>query len=103
MCVKSELFIPNTESSRSQCVGLYCEDVRVGLIKPSILPHLLSYEDVFESDGVGGTITSVKLASHLTSVEERTTAVNGVFKDLQSKGYFSCLKGWRNEVLVLSP
>lgn len=89
------------DSSRSSCVGLYCDGARVGLIKPSILPHLLLYRDVFVADETDGVITGVRLAHHLSNVEQRTTAVNGVFMDLQLKGHFPCLKGWRNEVLEI--
>lgn len=87
-----------SESSRNKCVGLYCSGVRVGLIKPSVLPHLLSYKDVFVPEQVENTVVRVRFADHLSSVEERTRSVNKVFKDLQSKGSFPCLKGWRNEV-----
>lgn len=90
------------ESSRGKCVGLYCCGERVGLIKPATLPHLLSYKDVFVRKEVNNGVVSVQLADHLISVEERTKAVNKVFADLQLRGCFPCLKGWRNEVpLVL--
>ena len=88
------------ESSRSSCVDLYCSGVCVGLIKPSVLPHLLLYKDVFVPEEVDGALVRVRLSDNLSSVEERTKSVNDVFKDLQSKNIFSCLRGWRNEVLL---
>lgn len=87
------------ESTKSKCVGLYCGGMRIGLIKPSVLPYLLSYKDVFVPEEVNKTIVSVRISDDLLSVEKRTESVNRVLKDLQSNGDFSCLKGWRNEVI----
>ena len=91
-------FFLHAESSKGKCVGLYCQDVRVGLIKPAVLTHLLLYPDVFKAEEINGTVVSVKLSTSLTSVKERTEAVNGVLKDLKLNGVFPCLKGWRDEV-----
>ena len=87
------------DSSKRSCVGLYCCGVRIGLIKPSILPHLLSHKDVFVGEEAGDSIVAVKLSDHLLTVEERTKSINTVLKDLQNTGVFPCLHGWRNEVL----
>ena len=87
-----------TDSSRNKCVGLYCCGERVGLLKPSLLLHLLSYTNVFVAEEVDNTIVRVKISDQLSSVEERTKSINDVFKDLQSKGVFPFLNGWRNEV-----
>ena len=88
------------DSSKAQCIKLYCGGICIGLVKPSILPHLLLYNDVFKSEVMEGSVVSVKISDHLSSVKQRTDAVNGVFKDLRSKGTFSCLKGWRDEVCI---
>lgn len=96
MCTLCDYFC--TGSSRNNCVGLYCCGERVGFLKPSILLHLLSYTNVFVAEEVDNTIVRVKISDQLSSVEERTKSINGVFKDLQSKGVFPFLKGWRNEV-----
>lgn len=77
---------------------MYCSGERIGLIKPSVLPHLLSYKDVFVPEEENNAVISVRFADRLSSVEERTKSVNKVFEDLQLKGCFPCLKGWRNEV-----
>lgn len=87
-----------TESSKGQCIDLCCHGVRIGLIKPSVLPHLLFYTDVFKTELVDGNIASVNLSSQLSDVKERTDAVNGVLRDLKAKTVFPCLKGWRDEV-----
>ena len=81
---------------------MYCCGIRIGLIKPSILPHLLSYKDVFVGENVEDSIVAVKLSDCLLTVEERTKSINAVFKDLQSTGVFPCLRGWRNEVLWIA-
>ena len=96
----SALFF-TAESSKGQCIGLYCHDACVGLIKPSVLPHLLLYTDVFTTETVEGNIVSVKLSDQLSNVKERTNCVNGVLRDLQSKGIFACLNGWRDEVISI--
>lgn len=88
------------ESSKGHCIGLYCHDTRIGLIKPSVLPHLLSYTNIFVAEMIEGNIVGVKLSDQLSNVKERTDGVNGVLKDLQSKRIFSCLNGWRNEVII---
>ena len=89
-------------SSKGQCTDLFCCGVCVGLIKPSVLPHLLLYTDVFETEVVNGKVSSVKLSSLLSDVKKRTDAINSVFRDLKAKNVFSCLKGWRDEVHSLS-
>lgn len=49
---------------------------------------------------VDANVTRVKLSEKLTSVEERSLAINGVLRDLQQKELYPCLKGWRNEVIL---
>lgn len=91
-------YVPYVGSSKGQCIDLFCCGVCVGLIKPSVLPQLLLYTDVFEAEVVDGNISSVKLSSHLSDVKERTDAVNSVLRDLKAKNAFPCLIGWRDEV-----
>ena len=47
-----------------------------------------------------GKIRRVKIAEDLKTVEERTIAVNRVFKELQIyQDRYPCLRGWRSEVI----
>ena len=78
---------------------LFCSGVNIGIIKPQILLDLINFKDVFVVEGDGSEIKSIKISENLTTIEERSVAINGVFKDLQVfPDRYPCLKGWRNEV-----
>lgn len=69
-----------------------CENDQVGLISPQVLDQLRGYPQVFDI-----TKESVVLSSRLTSYDERSSALEKVLKDLQSKNMFVALNGWRDE------
>ncbi len=93
-------FCYTIDSSKNKAIPLFCCGVRIGQIKPSILDHLLVYDDVLTAEIVNGKVASVRLSDNLSDAGKRTMAVNGMLKDLQSKDLFPRLNGWRNEVCM---
>ena len=93
-------YCTNADSSKGSCVSLYCEGVHIGLIKPATLADLLHYSNTFVAERTDdGAVVSVTVSQKLQGVQERTIAVNEVFKGLLSlEDRYPCLQGWRNEV-----
>ena len=91
------------DADHGSSVPLICDDVRAGLIKGHVATTLVQYPHVFQGVyGGGGGLESVRIVEGLRTVEERTAALNGVFGDLRDKGTYPCLRGWRNEVTIMS-
>lgn len=61
---------------------------------------ILRYSNTFVAETTDkGVMVRVTISDKLKSVEERTVAINEVFRDLQSsEDRYPCLKGWRDEV-----
>ena len=87
------------DSSKENCVPFYCDGLQVGLILPLVLTDLLQFSNIFEVLRTDeGVVLRLSISEKLRSVEERTSAINEVLKDLQSLKRYTCLQGWRNEV-----
>ena len=76
----------------NKCLPFICENSQVGLISPSVLPHLNNYPDVFNINK-----ESVTLSDNLTTMQERNNAMEQVLLDLKAKDTFLALRGWRSE------
>ncbi|KAF7256676.1 hypothetical protein EG68_06273 [Paragonimus skrjabini miyazakii] len=85
-------------SSRASCCKFILDGYFIGLIRPDVLPSLLSYPTVFVrvTDPVSGE-SCVTLHSSLRTPNERTSAVRIAMQDLRASGTIRALKGWRNE------
>lgn len=69
----------------------------MGWVRPGVASVLQRYPEVFCT--VGGTL---ELCPMLDSYERRTRAVEIVLQELREEAEFTCLKGWRNEVGLVS-
>lgn len=61
----------------------------VGSVANDLVPRLLAFENVFETDGA-----ALAMGAHLDDFEARSAAMEIVLKELASEGR---IKGWRNE------
>ncbi|KAL1464307.1 hypothetical protein WDU94_003965 [Cyamophila willieti] len=66
---------------------------QVGLIKPEVKKHLLSYPDIFTFQ-VNNT---VHLNPSFHTYEARSKCLDQVLRELRTKNVFVALKGWRDE------
>jgi len=90
------------DSSKQNCVKLFCCGVNIGIVKPQILQDIITFKEVFVAENDVSEIRNIKISENLKTVEDRTLAINGVFKKLQLfPDRYPCLKGWRNEVSLL--
>lgn len=79
--------------NNNDCVPFVINGHQVGLIKPEIKKHLLSYPDVFTFQ-VNNTI---HLNPSFHTYEARSKCLDQVLCEFRTKNLFIALKGWRDE------
>ena len=92
--------------SRDRYIPLFCAQVRIGWMLPSLIDALRKYPDVFIVDGQG-----IHLNPELATCTERSTAIAGVVRDIGHRPgfgrwndeYGAITTAWGDEPLMLLP
>jgi len=71
---------------------LLCNSDQVGMILPEVASALEKFPNVFTVKK-----ETISMSPNLSTLSERSDALEYVLKDLHSKGDFSALNGWRDE------
>lgn len=95
------MFISFAGSSKAQCLPFVVAGQQVGHVSPSVAKSLHRYPAVFSVSLADEAYACVELNEQLVSYKQRTSAVQGVLKDLREQQAFPCLKEWREEVRCL--
>ncbi|XP_026683727.1 uncharacterized protein LOC103515132 isoform X1 [Diaphorina citri] len=77
----------------SECVPFVINGHQVGLIKPEVKKHLLSYPDIFSVQANN----SIHLNPSFHTYESRSKCLDQVLHEFKTKNLFVALKGWRDE------
>ncbi|VDP81038.1 unnamed protein product [Echinostoma caproni] len=85
-------------SSRCSCCKFLVDGYFVGLIRPDVIPSLLTFPSVFVWTVQPETgERCITLHPALNTFDARSSAVGDVMLDLRSTKTFKALDGWRNE------
>lgn len=71
---------------------------QVGLMQPRVIEAALRHPDVFVTDSTG----AIWLNPSLKTYDERSSVMNRVLSQWKEEALFVTLKGWRDEVIVIS-
>ncbi|XP_062975617.1 uncharacterized protein LOC134394269 [Elgaria multicarinata webbii] len=91
------------DSFKDLCLPFMVGGQQVGYVPQAVAEHLHQYPAVFSVSQGDDTHAYVTLNKQLASYEQRTAAVEGVFKELRAQQAFPCLKEWRDELYNVMP
>ncbi|XP_066469358.1 uncharacterized protein [Tiliqua scincoides] len=85
-------------SSKARCLPFLVAGQQVGHVSQSVAKCLQHYPAVFSVFQADEASACIELNKQLVSFEQRTSAVQGVLKELREQQAFPCLKEWREEL-----
>nr|XP_003216756.2 PREDICTED: nudix hydrolase 20, chloroplastic [Anolis carolinensis] len=90
-------------SSKALCLPFMVAGQQVGHVPQAVARCLCQYPAVFSVSQGDEAPARVELSLQLASYEQRTSAVQGVLRDLRAQQAFPCLKEWREELYNVMP
>lgn len=87
---------------KGECRPFVVDGLQVGVVRPDILKELLKYPEIFVfREKAENRI--VELNPAYRDYNERSEQVDRILRQFRKDNVFVTLKGWRDEVIALSP